>query len=326
MGIDEIRQLMGGRPVEENGFVFFFREIAESINGKIAMATYEKYMFEAKKFEEFLESRNIKDISIEKVDYALIRNYESWLLKNVAAGGKGNKQITANKSMAYIRTIIREAIRREKYKKADPFSLIVMKEPAVHKERLTREEIKKLEDVNLNPTQRLNDARNIFLMQFYCGGSRIGDMLCMRWEKIQNERWNYVMMKTKNPMNIPLNAKALDILKHYGYPNKKKGFVFPFLLDTIDYSDKKFFLDTMKKKTALINKYLKELTKWAEVEKKISTHIARHSFADILRQETNDIYAASKALGHKKISVTERYNNSLDQGSMDSAFDAMALL
>ena len=51
----------------------------------------------------------------------------------------------------------------------------------------------------------------------------------------------------------------------------------------------------------------------AVINKKISTHTARHSYADIARQKTDNIYNLSKTLGHSSIKITEAYLASFDE-------------
>jgi integrase len=74
-------------------------------------------------------------------------------------------------------------------------------------------------------------------------------------------------------------------------------------------------------KTALLNKYLKIIAKKAGIDKQISTHTARHSFADIARQKTDNIYNLSKTLGHSSIKITEAYLASFDQKAVDDTLD-----
>ena len=62
-----------------------------------------------------------------------------------------------------------------------------------------------------------------------------------------------------------------------------------------------FFITRLDPKTALINKYLKNIATKAEITKNITTHTARHSFADIARQKTDNIYNLSKTLGHSSL-------------------------
>ena len=65
------------------------------------------------------------------------------------------------------------------------------------------------------------------------------------------------------------------------YKNRGESFIFPFLSDRYDYSDPMFLHNQIVAKTALVNKYLKDIAIKAKISKNITTHTARHSFADI---------------------------------------------
>ena len=73
------------------------------------------------------------------------------------------------------------------------------------------------------------------------------------------------------------------------------------------------------RKTALINKFLKKIGEDAVIDKKISTHIARHTFASIAIKKSNgDINFVQNALKHSNAKITQVYLASLDNDSMDS--------
>ena len=73
--------------------------------------------------------------------------------------------------------------------------------------------------------------------------------------------------------------------------------------------------------TYVINKNLKQISIDCEIGMKISTHIARHSFSDNIRQSGENIYNISKILGHSDIAVTQKYLKSLDQNSVDESLN-----
>ena len=66
------------------------------------------------------------------------------------------------------------------------------------------------------------------------------------------------------------------------------------------------------------NAALKRLASLAGIEPDgLSTHVARHSFADYARRQTGDLYAISKSLGHGNLSTTETYLRSFDRDAVD---------
>jgi integrase len=128
------------------------------------------------------------------------------------------------------------------------------------------------------------------------------------------------MHKTGKVHSLKLTDQARKILDYYG-PKEPGDYVFPFFRSDIDYTDAMFLHNQISAKTALINKYLKTIATKAEINKKISTHTARHSFADIARKKTNNIYNLSKTLGHSDLKITEAYLASFDEEAVDSTLD-----
>jgi integrase len=159
------------------------------------------------------------------------------------------------------------------------------------------------------------------MFAFYNAGIRISDILLMKWDNIQGGRLVYTMYKTDKLHSVNLKEKPLAILDSY----RQKGdtFIFPFLSDRYDYSDPMFLHNQIVSKTALVNKYLKQIAIKAKISKNITTHTARHSFADLARQKTDNIYNLSKTLGHSSIKVTEAYLASFDQQAVDDTMDSM---
>ena len=128
------------------------------------------------------------------------------------------------------------------------------------------------------------------------------------------------MHKTGNIHSVKLIEKAKDILSYYG-PQEPGDYVFPFFSSDTDYSNATFLHNQISAKTALLNKYLKFIADKAEIDKRISTHTARHSFADIARKKTDNIYNLSKTLGHSDLKITEAYLASFDEDAVDSTID-----
>ncbi|RME52937.1 MAG: site-specific integrase, partial [Caldilineae bacterium] len=61
----------------------------------------------------------------------------------------------------------------------------------------------------------------------------------------------------------------------------------------------------------------------AGIDKHLSFHVSRHSFADMARTKGMDLYSISKALGHANVRVTERYLKGFDAGALDEAMEAL---
>jgi len=143
----------------------------------------------------------------------------------------------------------------------------------------------------------------------------------MTWDNIKDGRLVYKMHKTRKAHSLKLKEKPLAILEKY--KGRGESYIFPFFSDRYDYSDPLFLHNQIGAKTALINKYLKDIAKKAGISKNVTTHTARHSFADIARQKTDNLYNLSKTLGHSSIKVTEAYLASFDEKAVDDTLDSI---
>ncbi|WP_282050236.1 tyrosine-type recombinase/integrase [Maribacter aquivivus] len=134
-------------------------------------------------------------------------------------------------------------------------------------------------------------------------GFRFSDIVSLRWESVftDSHQGNYVQLKEKKTGNIsnhPIPKTAFSILKLQA---TSKGLVF----DNIDYS-----------------KTVRPLRQWIEdsgINKKISFHNFRHSYATLQLANGTDIYTVSKLLGHKNVSTTQIYAKVMDKNKIEAA-------
>ena len=78
-------------------------------------------------------------------------------------------------------------------------------------------------------------------------------------------------------------------------------------------------LNDMAAKNTLLNKYLKKMAEMAGIEKKLSMHISRHSFAKVAKEEGTDNLHLKELMAHSSIKVTETYMGSFDTQKTDEA-------
>ena len=152
---------------------------------------------------------------------------------------------------------------------------------------------------------------------------RAGDLIQLRGTNVvyENEGWriSYRMDKTATAKEILLIPEALEIItKYIDLQNRTSKYIFPLLdnnapyakattwesKEQLPYKIKKMLLQRTNSKNSLLNKYLGKLATMAGIGKKVSMHIARHSFADIARQKKANVYDISKALGHSSLKIT----------------------
>ena len=219
----------------------------------------------------------------------------------------------------------------------NPFNDFVCETIDTNKEKLSAEEISLLRGLKLEEGSLLWHTRNCFMLAFYCAGMRAGDLIQLRGTNINftNGAWriSYRMDKTSTAKEILLIPEALNIISQYiNIEERNTDYIFPLLdskavyakaitweeKEQLPYEIRKSLLQQVNSKNSLLNKYLNILAEKAGITKKVSMHIARHSFANIARQKKANVYDISKALGHSSLKITETYLSKFDTTSQDA--------
>jgi site-specific recombinase XerD len=255
-------------------------------------------------------------LTFQEITVQFLSDYEAHLKR------EGLKVNTIHNNFKTIRAVYYTAIKESIIPQdKNPFFTFKAKTEKVRKEKLNVEEVKKLQELKLEPGSMLWHVRNYFIFSFNVAGIRVGDLIQLRWQNITSaRRLEYTMDKTGNFKSVKLNDKVEQILSYYYREGvKPTDYIFPLLSNDGDYSDRKYLFNQISSKTAVINKYLKKLAEVAVITKKLTTHIARHSFADIARKKNTNIYDIKNMLGQSSTKITEIYLASLDYESQDEA-------
>jgi site-specific recombinase XerD len=142
-------------------------------------------------------------------------------------------------------------------------------------------------------------VRRVFL--FACmTGLRISDLRALKWKDVRKDGLHVTQKKTGDYTYIPLSEQALGLLG--GIQTERRNDV----VFAIPFSDDMF------------NRHLLRWARQAGIDKHVSSHIARHTFATMLVSAGNDLYAVQHLLGHRDIKVTQIYAKLVDQRKQDA--------
>ena len=294
-------------PAPPLSFSSFWQLEMNRIKAEFKARTGEKYESEYAKFHAFAQKERIE---FSDLTVAFIKNYRAYLAKI-------NAPTTLNKSLQFVSRMIKAAMKEGLIEyKDNPFHTITIKRPKGKKDKLTQEEIARIRALDLPTNRRIYHSRNIFICLFYLHGSRIGDVLQLRRKQIllfddATMLINYEMEKTGADNSIVASPALVTLLLPYLVGKNPDDFIFPFLKPALKNKTGESLLKQIGSKTATINQDLKKvgaiLAELTGVEKHITTHVARHTFAHITRAVSGDVYATSKALGHSDVTITEGY-------------------
>ncbi len=276
-----------------------FQEHNDQVNSLVgkefAEGTAERYRTAKSHLEEYLQKElRKKDIPINQVDYAFISGFEYYL--------KTQRKCSHNTAIKYVvnfKKIIRIAYANGWISK-DPFANWKARLKIVEREFLTSEELQTLMDTTFF-VERLEHVRDVFV--FCCfTGLAYADAKKLTHDDfvvgIDGELWiNTERTKTKTKSNIPVLPTAMMILEKYeNSPLLVNGTVLPVL--------------TNQK----MNAYLKEIADLSGIKKKLTTHLARHTFATTVTLSNGvSIESVSKMLGHKSVRTTQHYAKILNR-------------
>ncbi|WP_291274587.1 site-specific integrase [Flavobacterium sp.] len=247
-------------------------------------STFSKFTEAKQHIENFLFHKYKKrNIALEDISLKFLNDFDYYLKTE-----KKFKQITINKSIQRVRKIIKLAI-AESFLMTDPFLLYKPKKVINSITYLTTKELYKLENHKFSQ-KRLEQVRDMFVFCCYTGLPYLEMSTLMKKnivKKFDNELWiDMYRQKTKKQFSIPLLPKATKIIEKYQRDDK--------ILPKI--SNQKF------------NSYLKEIADIVGIEKKLTHHIARKTFATtILLYNDVPIEVVSELLGHSKISTTQEH-------------------
>lgn len=270
-----------------------------------------------KHLKEFL---NGEDIAFHEITESLLKKFQVYL----KAERNVSKRTIMN-HLVVIRTVfnlaIKEGLTDSRYY---PFGKgkIQIKFPQSNKMGLNREEVLAIEKLEIERGTTLWHTRNVWLFSFYFAGMRISDVLRLSWKDINDDRLHYTMGKNDKYDSLKIPMKALEILEGYrAYKEVATGLVFPELKKA-DLSDER---DIQRKIRTAVKKFNDNLAKLAElagIDKKITNHIARHTFGN-LSGEKISIQMLQKLYRHSSITTTIGYQANFIHKDADEALEAV---
>lgn len=277
-------------------FEYHNKDMKEEVGKTYAQATYDRFtttLDHTKKF--LLKKYNQDDIFLSNLEYSFITDFEHYFKTE-----KNCNHNTTAKYLKNVRKIVNIAVNNGWLDK-DPFANYKIKIEPSKITFLSQDELERIENKAFK-IQRLELVKDIFLFSCYTALSYI-DLIKLTKNKISEgvdgRLWIFSeRTKTKNPSNVPLTPKALKI--------KEKYENYPGIVDT----DK--VIPSMSNQK--LNTYLKEIADVCEINKTLTFHMARHTFATTITLLRGvPIESVSKMMGHKSLRTTQIYSKVLDQ-------------
>ena len=238
-----------------------------------------------------------------------LNKYEKWML------AEGNSLTTVGIYLRNVRTAYRKAesegvIKSRTYPFGD--GKYVIPGGKNIKKALKFEEVKRIANYKALDGSNEQRYRDYWLFSYLCNGINIKDMARLKYINIEEDLIKLTRAKTQRetrqdprPITIVITRQIGRIIDRWGNkPGLNDQYVLPILSKGMT-PDKEY--KAIQQTTKMINKYIKDIAESVEITQKVTSYIARHSFATVLKRSGASTEFISESLGHSNLQTTENY-------------------
>jgi site-specific recombinase XerD len=287
-----------GKAEKKYGLVEYYQEFnhrIEKLPNQYSKVLISKYKNNLQRIKDFLATKKLKDILIKDVNYKWLAEFDYYMLTTPTKQYKvplGRN--TANKQHDWLRSILIKAWKEDHISK-NPYLDFKLKDEKTTREHLTQQEVDLLIKHELSGNESLKRVRDMFLFSVYTG-LRFSDAISLKTEHIKQspdgKYWiDKKQKKTGEQVLVPMLKHAVNI--YHKYDNQERqimGYILPRL------SNQK------------LNSYLKTIAELTDINKKLTHHVARHTFATTITLSNEvPLEVVSKWLGHTDLETTQIY-------------------
>lgn len=286
--------LTGVKP--RQGFLLFIDRETERLRKQRKPSTCSNYMTARRSLETFLGG---EDIAMERVSPALIEDYSSWL------SARGVCPNTISCYMRSLRFMYNTAVKRKRTRQQNPFRNVFTGNEKTRKRALTKDEMRRIEGIKPADGTFTSLARDIFMFSFYAMGMPFTDIAALKKSQISNGVITYRRQKTGQEVKVGIEPCMTRIMKRHCREDSE--YVFPLhkgLQGTPHRAYEK-----------LLNRYNRALNAVAEqagIHGKLTSYVARHTWASMAYHSNVPLNVISQAMGHATPRTTLIYIKELD--------------
>lgn len=290
----------------------YFRRMIDRMESVDKYGTASKYRVTCSLWEQF----HPHTLRFEEITLPLLRDFELFLRR------RGNSDNSIATKFSVLRAVYNRASEEHVFiVEENPFQRFKLGRlwTTTRKRAIAKEDIRRLATFDLSESAPYRKfARDIFLFSYFMAGINFRDIAGLKYSDIQNGRLMYARHKTRKAMNCRISEEAQAIMDKYGKHSRTDDYIFPVLNVRVHKTEKQQ-TDRIRKMLKIINKELKTLGKELGLAVPLTTYVARHSYASVLKHAGVDISIISQSLGHSDIATTQIYLDSFGNSRIDEA-------
>lgn len=266
-------------------------------------------------YNSFIKFNKHLDIPFSDIDVAWLKKYELWMK------GQNLSVSTISTRIRHLRAVFNLAIAEHSIKN-DCYPFRTYKVSRLNRQTSKRA-ITKKDVMKIMRYQGKSDmeclAIDVFVFSYLNAGINFIDIAKLKHSNIVESHLIYNREKTKKLINVPLQPKALEIIAKY--QSDKSPYLFPILSPF--HKTEVQIANRLHKVLAKVNKHLKEIGEKLNLPIPLTTYVARHSYATVLKRAGVSTSIISESLGHSSERVTQIYLDSFDNEQIDEAMKSL---
>lgn len=251
------------------------------------------------------------DIPFSDMDTIWLKRYEVWLQS------QGLAINTLGTRFRHLRVIynfaIEEKIVKSEYYPFNSFKVSKLSQTTAKRSIQKGEILSVLNYQGQTPLECL--AIDLFTFSYLAAGINFGDIARLTKDNILENRLIYIRKKTQKQIKVSLQEQAIKLIQKYSMPDNP--YLFPILSNFHKTEQQK--VNGIHKIIAKVNKSLKEIGERLNIPIDLTTYVARHSFATVLKRSGVNTSLICEALGHSSERVTQIYLDSFGNDQMEDA-------
>ena len=251
------------------------------------------------------------DIPFSDMDTIWLKRYEVWVQS------QGLAINTLGTRFRHLRVIynfaIEEKIVKSEYYPFNSFKVSKLSQTTAKRSIQKDEILSVLNYQGQTPLECL--AIDLFTFSYLAAGINFGDIARLTKDNILENRLIYIRKKTQKQIKVSLQEQAIKLIQKYSMPDNP--YLFPILSSFHKTEQQK--VNRIHKIIAKVNKSLKEIGERLNIPIDLTTYVARHSFATVLKRSGVNTSLICEALGHSSERVTQIYLDSFGNDQMEDA-------
>lgn len=266
-------------------------------------------------YNSLIEFNGHLDIPFAEMNIAWLRRYEAFLRR------KGLAENTIGIRFRTLRSIYNVAIEEDAVS-AELYPFKKLKVSKLHQETakraLSKDDIERV--LSYKSTNRyMRFPIDIFAFTYYCGGINFVDIAHLTKANIVDGRLIYKRQKTKKLIKIPLQPQAVALIEKYS--DDESPYLFP-ILSAFHKTDVQQ-ANRIHKVITKVNERLKQIGEALNLPITLTTYVARHSQATVMKRAGVSTAVIREIMGHSSERVTQIYLDSFDNEQVDNALKSL---